>query len=165
MTLVHRHNEQVLFAAQAPQRATDIPITNRPIAGPLSVRKVQAVLRRMRTDPDMSQGALFAYYAPVFVFACLMTAYAVCLRLHVVVPSSSMSLSTNPHPRGYRGWEIALLGTLLALVVGVLLILFRILIWAGTCAVRVFVDTDWEDADARLVRFGSGNLLFNGFFS
>lgn len=112
-------------------------------------------MRRIRTDPDLSQESIFLYYAPVYIFACLFGACALSLRLGIM-----------PNPRGRSHAELALAGGVLVLAIFVLLVLLRVVIWGIAFAVDVFVKTDWKaTAEKRSTEWHSRSVLFGGAFS
>ncbi|KAF9228963.1 hypothetical protein BS17DRAFT_772821 [Gyrodon lividus] len=123
-----------------------------------SMEELQAVLRRIRSDPELNQDSVFRYYAPVFIFVCLFGACAVSLRLGMM-PSPYTGLRS----------QLALTGGLLILGILVLLLIFRTIIWGIAFAVQVFVETKWNKKEKEkresIAQLNTRNVLFGGIFS
>ncbi|KIJ06514.1 hypothetical protein PAXINDRAFT_20298 [Paxillus involutus ATCC 200175] len=121
-----------------------------------TIQDLQAVFRRLRTDPELTQDSVFRFYAPIFIFVCLFGACAVSLRLGM-----------TPTPFSKLESQLALAAGLLIVGVLALLLLFRTVIWAVAFAVQVFVETDWKkrDKDESIMQLNSRSILFGGMFS
>ncbi|KIK93559.1 hypothetical protein PAXRUDRAFT_12576 [Paxillus rubicundulus Ve08.2h10] len=150
MPLIHRFNgsdehAQMLTTSHA-RRDTGWPGALYP-----TIQDLQAVFRRLRTDPELTQENVFRYYAPIFVFVCLLGACAVSLRLGIApMRESQLALAAG----------LLILGALVSL-------LFRSVIWAVAFAVQVFVEMDWNkrDKDESIMQLNSRSVLFGGMFS
>ncbi|KAH7911104.1 hypothetical protein BJ138DRAFT_28813 [Hygrophoropsis aurantiaca] len=118
-----------------------------------SLKEAQQVLRRMRTDPDLTQDIIFREYGPIFVFACLVISAAIVLRTGVISSMAEMSLS-----------KVVLVGSCFALVVFFAMALVRTAIWSIASGIGMFVDMNLEEDKDRSFQLTETGVLLGGFF-
>ncbi|KIJ12569.1 hypothetical protein PAXINDRAFT_156896 [Paxillus involutus ATCC 200175] len=155
MPLIHRFNGSDEHAQMLTTSHTRMD-TGWPDALYPTIQDLQAVFRRLRTDPELTQDSVFRFYAPIFIFVCLFGACAVSLRLGM-----------TPMPFSKLESQLAFAAGLLILGVLALLLLFRTVIWAVAFAVQVFVETDWKKRgkEESIMQLNSRSILFGGMFS
>ena len=110
------------------------PTRHDPSALYRSLDELQAIRRRVQADPEVSQRAVFSYYAPLLVFVCFLAPGVGDLKL------PALSIRDD---FGHKGEAVRALLGLAAVIVGALICL-RMEIWAAANAVRIFVKEDFS---------------------
>eukprot|EP00919_Chromeraceae_sp_WS-2016_P037933 GHVR01090615.1.p1 GENE.GHVR01090615.1~~GHVR01090615.1.p1 ORF type:complete len:156 (+),score=10.57 GHVR01090615.1:61-528(+) len=155
MTLIHRFNASEEHARFLSTAQNDQPRGNAVWYNGLcpSLEEVQQVLRRMRTDPDLSQEKIFWDYAPIFIFGCFIMGLAITLRKGVI-----------PSPAGRSSNALVLAGVILAFIIFFAFALVRTVIWSIANGIGMFVEMNFDEAKDGTFQLSERSVLLGGLF-
>ncbi|KII89466.1 hypothetical protein PLICRDRAFT_41126 [Plicaturopsis crispa FD-325 SS-3] len=110
-----------------------------------SARELQAVLARMRADPDLSQARVFAYLAPLLVFTTLVVLALIVLH----VPKAQLAtIRILEHPMANVKQLAGAIGAVVLGITGGVVVL-RVVIWALSKAVGAFTEMTLKEVEGK----------------